>query len=77
MSFAHLMSFARKVDFDLQDPNGPMKDLEAFVTARVEEAVSKTENNFKGLVGVTKSHLSDIFRVDRALGVKFRAVTSN
>ena len=26
MSFAHLMSFARKVDFDLQDPNGPMKD---------------------------------------------------
>jgi hypothetical protein len=49
-----------------------MKDLEAFVTARVEEAVSKTENNFKGLVGVTKSHLSDIFRVDRALGVKFR-----
>lgn len=72
MSFAHLMSFARKVDFDLQDPNGPMKDLEAFVTARVEEAVSKTENNFKGLVGVTKSHLSDIYRVDRALGVKFR-----
>jgi len=72
MSFAHLMSFARKVDFDLQDPNGPMKDLEAFVAARVEEAVTKTENKFKGLVGMTKSHLSDIYKVDRALGAKFR-----
>ena len=72
MSFAHLMSFARKVDFDLQDPNGPMKDLDAFVAARVEEAVTKTENKFKGLVGMTKSHLSDIYKVDRALGAKFR-----
>ena len=71
-SFAHLMSFARKVDFDLQDPNGPMKDLEAFVAARVEEAVTKTENKFKGLVGMTKSHLPDIYKVDRALGAKFR-----
>ena len=66
------MSFARKVDFDLQDPNGPMKDLDAFVAARVEEAVTKTENKFKGLVGMTKSHLSDIYKVDRALGAKFR-----
>ena len=66
------MSFARKVDFDLQDPNGPMKDLEAFVAARVEEAVTKTENKFKGLVGMTKSHLPDIYKVDRALGAKFR-----
>ena len=66
------MSFARKVDFDLQDPNGPMKDLDAFVAARVEEAVAKTENKFKGLVGMTKSHLSDIYKVDRALGAKFR-----
>ena len=72
MSFAYLMSFARKVDFDLQDPNGPMKDLDAFVAARVEEAVTKTENKFKGLVGMTKSHLSDIYKVDRALGAKFR-----
>jgi hypothetical protein len=66
------MSFARKVDFDLQDPNGPMKDLEAFVAARVEEAVTKTENKFKGLVGMTKSHLTDIYKADRALGAKFR-----
>ena len=66
------MSFARKVDFDLQDPNGPMKDLEAFVAARVEEAVTKNENKFKGLVGMTKSHLSDIYKMDRALGAKFR-----
>jgi len=72
MSFAHLMSFARKVDFDLQDPNGPMKDLEAFVAARVEEAVTKTENKFKGLVGMTKNHLPDIYKADRALGAKFR-----
>ena len=71
-SYAHLMAFARKVDFDLQDPNGPMKDLEAFVSARVEEAVTKTENKFKGLVGMTKSHLPDIYNVDRALGAKFR-----
>lgn len=66
------MSFARKVDFDLQDPNGPMKDLEAFVAARVEEAVTKTENKFKGLVGMTKSHLTYIYKMDRALGAKFR-----
>ena len=66
------MAFARKVDFDLQDPNGPMKDLEAFVAARVEEAVTKTENKFKGLVGMTKNHLPDIYKVDRALGAKFR-----
>jgi len=71
-SFAHLVSFARKVDSDLQDPNGPMKDLEAFVAARVEEAVTKTENKFKGLVGMTKSHLPDIYKADRALGAKFR-----
>ena len=71
-SFAHLVSFARKVDSDLQDPNGPMKDLEAFVAARVEEAVTKTENKFKGLVGMTKSHLPDIYKVDRTLGAKFR-----
>jgi len=71
-SYAHLMAFARKVDFDLQDPNGPMKDLEAFVAARVEEAVTKTENKFKGLVGMTKSHLPDIYNVDRSLGAKFR-----
>ena len=66
------MSFARKVDFDLQDPNGPMKDLEAFVAARVEEEVTKTENKFKGLVGMTKNHLPDIYKADRALGAKFR-----
>ena len=66
------MAFARKVDFDLQDPNGPMKDLEAFLAARIEEAVTKTENKFKGLVGMTKNHLPDIYKVDRALGAKFR-----
>ena len=71
-SFAHLVSFARKVDSDLQDPNGPMKDLEAFVTARVEEAVTKTENKYKGLVGMTKSHLQEIYKMDRAMGSKFR-----
>ena len=71
-SYAHLMAFARKVDFDLQDPNGPMKDLEAFLAARIEEAVTKTENKFKGLVGMTKNHLPDIYKVDRALGAKFR-----
>jgi hypothetical protein len=71
-SYAHLMAFARKVDFDLQDPNGPMKDLEAFVAARVEEAVTKTENKFKGLVGMTKNHLPDIYKMDRVLGAKFR-----
>ncbi|MGA1008838.1 MAG: hypothetical protein ACO3SE_09745 [Sedimenticolaceae bacterium] len=49
-----------------------MKDLEAFVAARVEEAVTKTENKFKGLVGMTKSHLPDIYKADRALGAKFR-----
>jgi len=49
-----------------------MKDLEAFVAARVEEAVTKTENKFKGLVGMTKNHLPDIYKVDRALGAKFR-----
>jgi len=49
-----------------------MKDLEAFVAARVEEAVTKTENKFKGLVGMTKSHLPDIYKVDRALGAKIR-----
>ena len=72
MSFAYLMSFARKVDFDLQDPNGPMKDLEAYMAARIEEAVTKTENKFKGLVGMTKSHLPDIYKMDRTLGGKFR-----
>jgi hypothetical protein len=72
MSFTHLMSFARKVDFDLQDPNGPMKDLEAFVTVRVEEAVTKTENKYKGLVGMTKSHLPEIYKMDRMMGSKFR-----
>ena len=71
-SYAHLMAFARKVDFDLQDPNGPMKDLEAFLAARIEEAVIKTENKFKGLVGMTKNHLPDIYKVDRSLGAKFR-----
>jgi hypothetical protein len=49
-----------------------MKDLEAFLAARIEEAVTKTENKFKGLVGMTKNHLPDIYKVDRALGAKFR-----
>ena len=72
MSLTHLMMLARETNFDLQDPNGPMKHLEAFVSARVEEAVTKTENRYKGLVGILKTHLTDIHKSDHALGSKLR-----
>ena len=72
MSLTHLMMLARETNFDLQDPNGPMKHLEAFVSARVEEAVTKTENRYKGLMGILKTHLTDIHKSDHALGSKLR-----
>ena len=71
-SYAHLIAFSNKVGVNLQDPNGPMKDLEAFVNARVQEEIERKESKIKGLVGILRSHEKDIYNVDRALGSKIR-----
>jgi hypothetical protein len=82
-SLAHLIAFSNEVNngnkVDLQDPNGPMKHLEAFRNASVQEALEREKNKIKGLVGVLMSRLDDIYRMDRAFGsnIKNRLINAD
>jgi len=82
-SLAHLIAFSNEVNngnkVDLQDPNGPMKHLEAFRNASVQEALEREKNKIKGLVGVLMSRLDDIYKMDRAFGsnIKNRLINAD